>query len=99
MSTMVVNRTTGEGKVFNLDNQSYQFNNFLRKAVLDWLYGQYDTIAIRLPNGKDLVVSAGDPEPVIWFGAAVLYMKCAESGNWTDIVDIYEVSDDEEEDE
>jgi hypothetical protein len=93
---MVKNITTGESKIFDLDNESYEYRNFCRKAALDWLYNAPETVTIQLPNGKDLIVSADDPEPMLWFAAAIFYMKCVESGNWTDIVDFYQITEVEE---
>lgn len=96
---MVKNKTTGEGKVFDLDDEYYEYRNFCRKAVLDWLYDAPETVTIQLPNGKDLIVSADDSEPMLWFAAAILHMKCVESGVWTDIVDFYQITESEEEEE
>ncbi|MBQ5900366.1 MAG: hypothetical protein IIW86_00750 [Clostridia bacterium] len=96
---MVKNSTTGEGKVFDLDNESYEFCNFCRKAVLDWLYNAPESVSIELPNGKELTISADDPEPMLWFAAAILYMKCVEEDNWEGIIDFYQIITNENEDE
>ena len=99
---MVKNKTTGECKVFNLDRDSFEFNNFCRKAVLDFMFCDARDCTVSVGKDKYLTVDEESPEPMRWFAACVLYMKCVEDGEWGDILDIYQINeegDEKDEDE
>lgn len=95
---VVINGTTKEGKVFDLDKDSFKFNNFCRKAVLDFMYCDDRDCTITVGKDKYLTVDEDSPEPMRWFAACILYMECVEDGNWGDILDIYQITENEEED-
>ncbi len=100
---LVRNLTTGEGQVFNLDRDSFEVNNFCRKAVLDFMFCDERDCTVTIGKDKYLTVNEDSPAPMRWFAACILYMECVEDGNWGDILNIYEIGveengDDEEED-
>lgn len=100
---LVRNLTTGEGKVFNPIGQEFEYKNFCRKAVLDYMFNEECDCTVAMGTDKYLGINPETPEPLRWFAACVLYMNCEKSGEWGDILDIYEIGveengDDEEED-
>lgn len=98
MSKVVVtNETTGEGKVFDLDYQKTEYNNFCRKAVLDWLYGEECNCTVLMGEDKYLRVDKNTPEPLRWYAACILYMQSVQSDNWGSILNIYDLSEEEDE--
>ena len=94
---LITNKTTGEGKVFNLDTDGFEFNNFCRKAVLDFMFCDDRDCTVTVGKNKYLTVDEDSPEPMRWFAACVLYMECVEDGNWGDILDIYQLNEEEDE--
>lgn len=100
MSAIIArNKVSGETYYYNTFDDPFEFNNFCRKAVLDFIYGDDRDCSVLVGENKYLTVNSDTPEPMKWFAACVLYMYCVEHNNWDNILDIYEVSDDEEEDE
>lgn len=97
---MVRNKTTGECQVFNLDRDGFEFSNFCRKAVLDFMFCDDRDCTVSVGKDKYLTVDESSPEPMRWFAACILYMKCVEDSNWGDILDIYQINEEgDEEDE
>lgn len=95
--------STGMGsRVFDLsnDNECALFNTYCRAAVFNFLTADDEVSEsyISLPQGKELVITEESSEPEIWLGAAILYMKCKESGDWGDILEIIPIDKDEDED-
>jgi len=93
---LVENLTTGKIAKFDLETDGAEFNNFLRKAVLDFVAGGGTCI---VTIGKDKYLTY-DPdyseEPIFWLVAAILYMECCEDGNWGDIATIRTLDDEED---
>ena len=98
MKLLIANLSTNETRLFDPDYEANEISTFLRKAIFDFL-NTVSIYHINLPNGQKLVLDENSPEPIIWLGAALLYMGCVESGEWGDIVEIYKLSNEEEEDE
>ena len=96
---IVTNETTGEGKVFDLDYQETEYKNFCRKAVLDWLYGEDCNCTISIGEDRYLRVNKNTPEPLRWYAACILYMQSVQSGVWGSVLDIYQLNDDDDEEE
>lgn len=85
---IVTNETTGEGRVFDLEMDGTEFNNFLRKAVLDFI-ADIGNCTVTIGKDKYLTYDADySEEPIFWLVAGILYMKCCESGEWGDIATI-----------
>ena len=85
---MVINETTKEGKVFDLETDGAKFNNFLRKAVLDFI-ADVDVSIVSIGKDKNLIYDANySEEPIFWLAASIQYMQCCESGDWGDIATI-----------
>lgn len=93
---LVENLTTGKIAKFDLETDGTEFNNFLRKAVLDFVADCGDcTVTI----GKDQYLTYDadcSEEPIFWLVAAILYMKCCEDGEWGDIATIRTLDDEED---
>lgn len=93
---LVENLTTGELAKFDLETDALDFNNFLRKAVLDFI----DTCgSSTVTIGKDKYLTYDrdySEEPILWLVAAILYMECCEDGNWGDIAAIRTLDDEED---
>lgn len=88
-----------EGEVFDLsnDNECALFNTYCRAAVFNFLTAaDHSKSYIGLPQGKKLIITDESSEPEIWLGAAILYMKCKESGDWGDILEIIPIDKDED---
>lgn len=92
--------STGMGsRVFDLsdDNDCALFNTYCRAAVFNYLTAAgHNASYISLPQGKKLVITDDSSEPEVWLGAALLYMKCKESGDWGDILEIILIDDKDE---
>ena len=94
MSVIIArNKVSGETYYYNTSDSPIEFNNFCRKAVLDFIYGDERDCTITIGENKYLTVNTDTPEPMKWFAACILYMQCAEGDNWGDILDIYEVEE------
>ena len=85
---LVENLTTGKIAKFDLETDCAEFNNFLRKAVLDFV-ANGDTCYVTIGKNKYLTYDAdSSEESMFWLVTAILYMKCCESGEWGDIATI-----------
>lgn len=85
---LVENLTTGEIAKFDLETDGTKFNNFLRKAVLDFI-ADVDVTIVSIGKDKSLIYDANySEEPIFWLAASIQYMQCCESGDWGDIATI-----------
>lgn len=93
---LVENLTTGKIAKFDLETDGAEFNNFLRKAVLDFI-ADNDTCIVTVGKNQYLTYDAdSSEEPIFWLVACLLYMECCESGEWGDIATIRTLDDEED---
>lgn len=93
---LVENLTTGELVKFDLETDGTEFNNFLRKAVLDFI-ADVGNCTVAIGKNQYLTYDADcSEEPILWLVAAILYMECRESGEWGDIATITILNEEED---
>lgn len=93
---LVENLTTGKIAKFDLETDGAEFNNFLRKAVLDFI-ADNGNCTITVGKNQYLTYDADySEEPIFWLVACLLYMECCESGEWGDIATIRPLDDEED---
>lgn len=86
---IITNKTTNEAKIFNVTRDSVEMLNFLRKAVIDFVFTS-DSNVLMLDDGTYFEVDESSSEGMRWLFCAMLYNRCINTGEWGDIVDWYE---------
>lgn len=90
---LLITNFDDETRVFDTDNEGNEMTNFLRTTVLNWVMTS-EELVVKVPNGN-FVVDEDSPEPMIWLAAAIIYMKCVESGDWGDILTVEKIGEED----